>query len=366
MQSRKQPEPCPIGKREQLKIYDRIQAQFQSAFNLTRAGPAIQLAETSAQRDSLPRFRVDPYYTKFTWAREFTVVGRRASDEALLKANDTIRKMFAYRHDILKALMAEDLRLVVLGPGESLADLPEYSQMAEKGVDHTARYLEYTPGVNVLAVDQANVLSDLPRDPSATECQVIRVFAKALYHVTATRPVDPNWDKRGRDVQQYELRVQRMDVRFDDRLKTLYDDAMSRVVEGHRRRAQPRRILTGGVLAYLTRWARASVQRCRRPDRDASGPEGLRSGLFELVETTMACKGKVDWRQRLETAAMGYTVGMDGWRRNGLRTSTELWNKGAAIMTEQPTTVLAGLDVDHSGNDPAAPMIGAARAERRR
>ena len=33
----------------------------------------------------------------------------------MLKANDTIRKMFAYRHDILKALIADGVKLVVLG-----------------------------------------------------------------------------------------------------------------------------------------------------------------------------------------------------------------------------------------------------------
>ena len=64
------------------------------------------------------KFKIDPYYTKFTWAREFTVVGTQASDEALLKANDTIRKMFAYRHDILKALIADGVKLVVLGRSE--------------------------------------------------------------------------------------------------------------------------------------------------------------------------------------------------------------------------------------------------------
>jgi hypothetical protein len=36
--------------------------------------------------------------------------------------------------------------------------------------------------------------------PYGTGCEVIRVFAKALYCVTGTRPVDPNWDTRGRDV----------------------------------------------------------------------------------------------------------------------------------------------------------------------
>ena len=59
------------------------------------------------------RFHFQPYYTKFTWAREFPVLGRDASDAALLKANITIRKMFAYRHDILKALINDGVRLVV-------------------------------------------------------------------------------------------------------------------------------------------------------------------------------------------------------------------------------------------------------------
>ena len=43
---------------------------------------------------------------------------KHVSDEALLKANDTIRKMFAYRHDILKAMIADGARLVVLGRKE--------------------------------------------------------------------------------------------------------------------------------------------------------------------------------------------------------------------------------------------------------
>ncbi|UCD51141.1 MAG: hypothetical protein JSW27_00635, partial [Phycisphaerales bacterium] len=189
----------PIGKREQLKIYDPVGYELcRSTFNL---GPDQDWRYTWLQ--PLPnviappaKFNVDPYYTKFTWAREFTVVGRHASDAALLKANNTIRKLFAYRHDILKALMAEDLKLVVLGLDESLADLPEYEQMKALGVDHMGRYLEYTPDLKILAVAQENVLGDIAQDPYGTESQVIRVFAKAIYGVTATRPVDPNWENR--------------------------------------------------------------------------------------------------------------------------------------------------------------------------
>jgi len=93
------------------------------------------------------KFRIDSFYTKFTWAREFPVLGRQASDAALLKANDTIRKLFAYRQRcVYKALMADGLKLVVLGRQESLAKLPEYAAMQSvPGLDPLARWLDYRP-----------------------------------------------------------------------------------------------------------------------------------------------------------------------------------------------------------------------------
>ena len=36
--------------------------------------------------------------------------------------------MFAYRHDILKAMIADGVRLVVLGRDEKLSDLPEFKE----------------------------------------------------------------------------------------------------------------------------------------------------------------------------------------------------------------------------------------------
>src|SRR5215467_4359265 len=124
----------PIGTRERLKIYDP------EGYDLVRT--AFRLAPDQDYHyqwlQKLPnvttppaKFKIDPYYTKFTWAREFTVIGNRASDEAMLKANDTIRKMFAYRHDILKALIADGVKLIVLGRNEKLTDLPECSQRKE-------------------------------------------------------------------------------------------------------------------------------------------------------------------------------------------------------------------------------------------
>jgi hypothetical protein len=243
------------------------------------------------------KFNIDPYYTKFTWAREFTVLGRQASDEPLLKANDTIRKIFAYRHDILKALIADGVKLVVLGPNEKISDLPEYKNWEVKDLDQTARFLDYSPETKLLVVDQDNVLAN-PNDPYATGCQVIHVFAKALYHVTGKRPVDPNWDKRGRDVQQYELRVRRMDIRFDEKLKELYDSAMSEGLWKGTAAVHDRvEYWAEGVLAYFDATGLGA------PPNDTYHPITTREALkeydpdlFALVDETMAYRGKVDWR----------------------------------------------------------------------
>ena len=290
----------PIGRREQLKIYDP--EGYELVRTTFKLGPEqdwrYQWLQPLPNVEAPPeKFDVDPYYTKFTWAREFSVVGREASDEALLAANHTIRKMFAYRHDVLKALIAGGVKLVVLGPGENLSELPEYRNVKGKAPDHMARYLDYSPATRLLAVSQENVLGKRG-DPYATECQVIRVMAKALYHVTGTRPADPDWETRGRAVQQYELRVRRMDVRFDEKLETLYDGAMSKGLWKGTAAVHDRvEYWARGVLAYFDAAGPGA------PPADADHPvttrEALRQydpELFSLVHETMGYKGKADWR----------------------------------------------------------------------
>jgi hypothetical protein len=293
----------PIGTREQLQACDPETYELvRATFNLS---PAQDWRYTYLQPQpsvTAPpaRLKLDPYYTKFTWAREFTVVGRQAGNEALLKANDTIRKMFAYRHDILKALIADGVKLVVLGRNERIADLPEAKAWnARPGADPVvlSRVLEYRPETKLLVIPEENILSD-PRQPMTGDNQVIRLFARALHQVCATRPPDPNWDKRGRDVQQYELRVKRLDTDFDEKLKSLFTAATGAgkwkgTSAIHDRVAY----WTSGVLAYFD----ATGQDAAPPD--ASHPittrEGLQqydSGLFALVHETMAYGGHPDWR----------------------------------------------------------------------
>jgi hypothetical protein len=215
----------------------------------------------------------------------------------LLKANDTIRKMFAYRHDLLKALIADGVRLVVLGRRERIADLPEYRRFKEsKNFDPLTRTLDYTPDAKLLVVAEENVLAN-PKNPNVGDNQVIRVLARALYEVTAKRPVDPNWEKRDRDVQQYELRVKRLDIRFDEKLKALQERAMDAgkwkgTGAVHDRAAY----WTEGVLAYFEALGQSAVP------SDAAYPINTRARLKEydldlhaLVSETMAYDGHVEW-----------------------------------------------------------------------
>lgn len=288
----------PIGTREQLKAYDPETYELvRTAFNLK---PEQDWRYTWLQK--LPnvtpppaRFKIDPYYTKFTWAREFTVVGRQASDEALLKANDTIRKMFAYRHDILKALIADGAKLVVLGPKERIADLPEFKSRADS--DLLSRIQGYAPQTKTLVADEDNVLGG-PNKKWVGSNQVIRVMAGAIYRITANRPVDPNWNNRGRDVQQYELRVKRLDVEFGTRLKTLFEAAMAKGLwKGTAAINGIEDYWTEAVLAYFD-----AVGQDAAPN-DAPHPIGTREALraydpelFALVNEVMAYDGHVDWR----------------------------------------------------------------------
>jgi hypothetical protein len=291
----------PAGTREQLKVYDPEGYELvRTTFKLT---PETDWRYTPVRRQPsvIPppaRFKIDPYYTKFTWAREFTVVGRGASDEAMLRANDVIRKMFAYRHDILKALIADGVKLVVLGPGERISDLPEYTKLADaKDIDALARFLDYDPRLKVLAVGEENVMAD-PARPGVGDSQVVRVMARAVYEVTCRRPVDSNWDSRPRGVwQQYELRVQRLDERLDQGLEQLLKGATE---QGHWKGTSVHDragYFTQGVLAYFD----AAGQDI--PPADA--PHGITTrealkqydpGLYDLVNKTMAYEGHVDWR----------------------------------------------------------------------
>lgn len=283
----------PVGTREDLRAYDP--EGYELVHSTLRLPPEKDWRYTFLQEHPVvvappDKFDIDPYYTKFSWAREFTVLGRQASDEALLKANDTIRKVFPYRHDILKALINDGVKMVVLGADESLSDLPEYASLRQiPGVDADSRYVPYSPEAKLLVVGEENVLGD-PAEPGVGGADVIRAITDAFYHVTATRPEDPDWDDR-RGKQQYELRVERLDERFGAQVEELHKRAIDAGKwQGARAAEGPVAYLAAGVLAYFDA-AGADAPARTREQLKQYDPD-----LYALVHKTMAYEGRVDWR----------------------------------------------------------------------
>jgi len=294
----------PIANRDQLKQYDPEGYELvKTTFKLTPANDWRYRPLRTQPSVTLPpaKFKIDPYYTKFTWAREFTVLGStHVSDEALLAANDTIRKMFAYRHDILKAMIGDGVRLVVLGRGEKLSELPELKEAKDKPGFDEVRYLDYTPEFKLLVVPEENVLG-LPNDPFTGKSMVVSVFAKGFYRVAGLRPADPSFGRGGRGaLQQYELRVKRLDIEFDNRLKKLYDAALEKALWKGTPATQDRaEYWAAGVEAYFD--AAGAGQAPNLADRPITTREALKAydpELYALVDETMAYKEHVDWRYR--------------------------------------------------------------------
>lgn len=291
----------PIGTREQLKRYDPDGYELvRATFNLKPADDwRYTPARTQPSVIAPPaKSKFDPYYTKLTLAREFPVLGsKRVSDAAMLKANDVVRKVFAYRHDILKAMIADGARLVVLGKEEKLTDLPEFKEGKEKPGQDNPRYLDYTADRKLMVVPEENVLGD-KSDPFVGRCAVVGVFARGLHAVTATRPVDPEFDKR-REKQQYELRVKRLDVDFDARLKTLFEAATGKGLWKGTAAARDRvEYWAAGVEAYFDAGGMGTTpNQADHPVVKRNLLKEYDAGLFQLVEETMAYKGQADWRR---------------------------------------------------------------------
>ncbi len=237
-----------------------------------------------------------------TWSERKNGVYRKAIEKGLWKntyarSNPCERKMFAYRHDMLKALIADGVKLVVLGENEKPGDLPEFKSAAVADVERNVRFLDYAPDRKLLVVSEENLFNDA-KHPLIGDGQVIRVFAGAVYNVCGTRPVDTNWEKRGRDVQQYELRVKRLDVQFDQKLKQLHNIATGKGLWKGTPAGKDRvEYWIAGVLAYFDARGRDAVP------NEIAHPVGTREtlkeydpDLYALVNETMAYDGHLDWR----------------------------------------------------------------------
>ena len=218
-----------VNTREELEAYDPELAKLVAeSFGHSRETdwryhPMARQPQVIPPPDSL---RLEPYFGKYVWVRGFPVLGsKRADAEAMMEANRLIRQMFAYRHDVLKAMIDAGVRLTVVADGEDPASVPGYFDpsprrwlsRAEKGTPPRRTNL-------TLACRNRDLLGNSGGAPE--ECLLVRQFALMMYRMTGFREIDEQFESKPK--QQYELRVTRMDVRFDRQLEVLYDRAMKK------------------------------------------------------------------------------------------------------------------------------------------
>lgn len=169
----------------------------------------------------------------------------KANDEAMLRANQMIRDMFTYRHDILKKMIDDGLRVVVLADGEDINVVPECAVLST-----TERCLTINKPEFRIVIGRDYILTP----EKYGENLLVREFAKAIVTNVANRPVDPNFEKASpRGKQQYELYgVVRVDERFKKQLEELYKKAMDKGLwKGTPAEANPADYFTEGVQSWF-------------------------------------------------------------------------------------------------------------------
>jgi len=288
-----------VNTREELKAYDPDLAKFiAEAFGHTaetdwRYEPVAKQPQVTTPPESL---ECNPFYKKYVRVRGLPVLGSdKVSDEALLEANYLIRQMFAYRHDILKAMIEADLRFVVIGESEKTTDIPEYGSLKRKQRwNKQRRSPGYSRQRGIISCTEENLLNR-PGDRNAGESVLIRTFALAVYKITGLREVDK--ESESRQKQQYELHVERMDKRFDEKLSSLFEKAKEKGLWKVTLAAKDRNeYWAEGVQS----WFDANRQGGRRHN-DVDTREELEAydpGLAELVAEVFRHDERVDWRYR--------------------------------------------------------------------
>ena len=301
-----------VNTREELKAYDPDLAQLiDETFRLTdktdwRYEPLVKRPQVTPPAESL---QCDPFYKKHVRARDLPILSsEKASDAALLEANYLVRHMFAYRHDILAAMIDDGLRLVVVGENEKITDIPEYKgSLAAGDGGKASRILRCTPQRKMIACGEENLIGR-QRDPHAGESILIRELALALHVITGHRPVDENLEKA---LQAYKnvdrkrrssVRILRckigvtpIDKRFDDRLKQLYKNAVKKGLWKNTYAATNREeYWTEGVQS----WFDANRQDCpghnhvnTREELETYDPD-----LAGLIAEVFRHADRVDWR----------------------------------------------------------------------
>lgn len=212
-----------VNTRRELYEYDPNMADFiREMFRINsendwRYKPLVKQPSVT----TAPKEVRSEWISKYVWCRGFSILGTKSvSEKAMLEADRIIRNMFRYRHDVLKAIIDANVQLVVISPGESPRDIPHVSRIRRK------LFVNKQSALFRFSTSETNLLKSAG-NPAAGENLLISDMALLMYYITGLREVDPEYNKR-RHVQQYEKGLERIDRRFDDKVRKLYRSATKR------------------------------------------------------------------------------------------------------------------------------------------
>ena len=222
-----------INTREELIEYDpEIYKLVKEILNHTeetdwRYKPLVKQPAVIAPPEHLG---ISDAFPKYSYCRNLPLLGTsKVSDEAILEAHRILYNMFRYRHDIWIPYIDTGAYCIVLGDGESIEEIPRNPHLKFPGI-HPDLELEgiWYPAQDLIA-SEANLLHTA-EDPSPGESLLIRDAAMMSYVTTAMRPVDPSYEdgSRRQSMQQFEVRLTRIDVRFNDKLLAAFREAMDK------------------------------------------------------------------------------------------------------------------------------------------
>lgn len=212
---------------------------------------------------------LDPFYTKYLDATGIPVISSdRPADAALVQACLTVVHMLRERDDVRQEMIAQGMRVGVIGTSEVTTNLPEYNDLyaAFPGTDWDAlRGVGATLARPVSSFGEENILCQAG-DPYAGENVLIQTFSSSVL-----------------------LGVEAVDATFDRRLQSAFTNATSSGLWQNTFASQnPIAYFGMGVQDWFDAWAVTSPS--SGPQNQVNTRAELRSydpGLAGLVGETM-------------------------------------------------------------------------------
>jgi alpha-glucosidase len=158
------------------------------------AAPPPRLLVAAVPPELREQLKLDPFYQKHANLNGLPILSSaKVSDAALVEARDLIRHMLANRPEVLKAMVTNRVRVMVMAPTEMTTDVPEQRHMKndpKTNWDKRARGL----GGRLTSCGEENLLN-LKGDRYRNENILIHEFAHAV-HRFGVGSLDRTFDAR--------------------------------------------------------------------------------------------------------------------------------------------------------------------------